>query len=420
MRPKIIRELFDNFAMPSEPEMVPAKLSPWVLFLVHTYIRIDLFLHNRLHILPADLALLKNLPRNCGIILTSNHADETDFKLCLELSRLINRKFFYFTNKEAFQEMKGFGGWILQRIGCFSVERGGDKTTLEESKNYAIDIVKASRDILIFFPEGEIYYLNDQVQPFKSGVIDIGLRAITQMRESQPDWTTYMVPMGIKYLYSKPIDNILAKRIEKLEKRLTKKVQTFEMQRRLVLIMAELLHRQEIVHNLESGSKQLKELTQRVQEVRQALITEIEEKYPNALSLPKTSTPQEKSWNISAYLKELPKEIFSKESFNQMKKDLETLGDVVTMASWQPEYVQSNPSQERLAETVLKLERELFRIKRPHQLAHRKAFLRVGQPINLGLSLEAYQQNPHPTRHELAEYLRKVTQGLIDSVAKAD
>ena len=54
------------------------------------------------------------------------------------------------------------------------------------------------------------------------------------------------------------------------------------------------------------------------------------------------------------------------------------------MGSWQPQYVDLDPSQERLAEMVLKLEREVYGIKRPRQLARRDVFLRIGEPIDLG------------------------------------
>jgi cytochrome c peroxidase len=53
------------------------------------------------------------------------------------------------------------------------------------------------------------------------------------------------------------------------------------------------------------------------------------------------------------------------------------------MGSWQPEYTDVDPSQERLAEMVLKLEREVYRTKRPRQLAKRDLSLRVGEPIDV-------------------------------------
>src|SRR6185503_4616807 len=75
-------------------QFLPAKPWSWVVRLFQQYIGLDLWLNNRLQIEPADLAILKNLPRDAGVILTANHADETDFKICVELSRLSGRRFF--------------------------------------------------------------------------------------------------------------------------------------------------------------------------------------------------------------------------------------------------------------------------------------------------------------------------------------
>ena len=134
---------------------------------------------------------LASLPAGAGIIIASNHADEADLKVCLELARRCRRRFLFMANREAFDECFGVAGWWLRRLGCFSVERGGNN---DVAKRYAIDVVKRGREVLVIFPEGEIYYLNDLVQSFKSGVIDIGMQAVVEVRREQPDWTASRSP----------------------------------------------------------------------------------------------------------------------------------------------------------------------------------------------------------------------------------
>ena len=68
-----------------------------------------------------------------------------------------------------------------ERLGAFSVERGGQN---EVAKRFAIDVVQRGQEVLVIFPEGEIYYLNDLVQPFKSGAIEIGMQAVIEQRRS--------------------------------------------------------------------------------------------------------------------------------------------------------------------------------------------------------------------------------------------
>jgi len=99
--------------------------------------------------------------------------------------------------------------------------------------------------------------------------------------------------------------------------------------------------------------------------------------------------------------------------------DLGALKNVARMGSWQPRYVDLDPSQERLAETVLKLEREVYGINRPHQLAKRDVFVRIGEPIDLGRFVASYLQDAQAVRHGVAEQLRDVIQALINAILAA-
>src|SRR6476620_11100837 len=123
-------------AMSEPPTFRPARPRGWVIRAVQTFLRFDLSWRNRLHLDPADLEVLRRLPPGMGLILTSNHADEKDFEVCLDLSRRCGRRFLFMMNREAFREGFGIAGWWLQRLGAFSVERGGRN---EAAKRYAID-----------------------------------------------------------------------------------------------------------------------------------------------------------------------------------------------------------------------------------------------------------------------------------------
>jgi hypothetical protein len=99
--------------------------------------------------------------------------------------------------------------------------------------------------------------------------------------------------------------------------------------------------------------------------------------------------------------------------------DLGVLKLVARMAGWQPRYVYLDPSQERLAETVLKLEREVYGINRPHQLARRDVFLRIGEPIDLGRFVAPYLRHAQAVRQGVAEQLCDVIQALINAIPAA-
>ena len=395
------------------PTFRPAKPVGWVIGGAQILNRLDLAWRNRLRLEQRDLEVLR-APARAGIILASNHADETDMKACLELLRRCGRRFLYMMNREAFDEGFGIAGWWLQRLGSFSVERGGHN---EVAKRYAIDVVKRGREVLVVFPEGEIYYLNDLVQPFKSGVVDIGMQAVVEMRREQPDWTAYLVPMAIKYRYRQPIRPVLERKTRLMEQRLFRHTPADSLPRRLALIVTELLHRREMIHHLAPDPDRRAELTERVQEARRAVLSQIEEGYAGATANSQAQT-MDRTWRLSSYLRNLLRQgrQYSDERRAAFRVDLAALKHVAQMGSWQPKYVDLDPSQERLAEMVLKLEREVYGIKRPRQLANRDVFLKIGEPIDLGRFVPSYLEDAQAVRHGVAEQLRDVIQALINDI----
>jgi hypothetical protein len=100
-----------------------------------------------------------------------------------------------------------------------------------------------------------------------------------------------------------------------------------------------------------------------------------------------------------------------------MRSDLAELKRVVQMGRWQPKYLDIDPSEERLAETVLKREREVSRINRPHQMANRGVFVRTGEPLELGPLVAAYLRDGQAVRHRIAEQLHDSIQALINTIA---
>jgi 1-acyl-sn-glycerol-3-phosphate acyltransferase len=400
--------------MSESPSFRPAKPRGWVIGAVQTFLRFDLARRNRLHLEPRDLDVLRALPQGAGIILAANHADETDFKACLELSRRWGRRFLFMMNREAFGEGFGIAGWWLQRLGAFSVERGGRN---EEAKRYAIEAVERGREVLVIFPEGEIYYLNDLVQPFKSGAVNIGMQAVVEARQSRPDWTAYVIPLALKYRYRQPIAPILVRRTRLMEQRLRRRRSGLSLQRRLAEILAEVLHRQELAHHLTPDSDRLTELSERVQEVRKAILAQVAERYAGATVNSRAQT-MDRTWQLSSYLRDLltRKGRSGDPGRAQVRTDLAALKRVGQMGSWQPQYTDVDPSQERLAETVLKLEREVYRTRRPHQLAKRDVFLRIGEPIDLSRFIAAYLRDAQAVNRGVAEQLRDVIQVLINDI----
>src|SRR5690606_30634764 len=122
-----------------------------------------------------------------------------------------------------------------------------------------------------------------------------------------------------------------------------------------------------------------------------AILAQAEARYAGATGRPLAQT-MDRAWRLGSYLRDLlarggPPGGGDRE---QARADLASSESVARMGGWQPGYTEADPSPERLGETVLKLEREIYRIKRPRQLAPRDLYLRIGEPIDLSRHLPDY------------------------------
>ena len=393
----------------------PAQHSAWILLAAQLGNALDLLRHDRLRLHRRDLAILKTLPRGAGLILAANHADEMDIRICMELARRARRRFTYMVNAEAFEEGRGLAGWWLQRLGCFSVERGGGDL---RAKQYALETVKAGREVLVTFPEGEIYYLNDLVQVFKTGVVHTGLQAIIEARRTHPRWTAYLLPVAIKYSYRWPIEAVLSRRIAKMKKRLFRRRSYLTAQEQLARIMAQRLRRQSeaLLGRAQRMAGDVAKLADQVRDMRAAIVSRMEARYRQAPPDPRARLMDRANKMIFFLREQLRrKRLFSPETQLQLQEDLADVKRTIQMAGWQPRYMSLDPSEERLAETVMKLERDVFGRKRPRPLGQCDVFLRIGPPLDLAPYVEAYQADPSAVSHQLAESLRDTIQSLIAS-----
>ena len=105
----------------------------------------------------------------------------------------------------------------------------------------------------------------------------------------------------------------------------------------------------------------------------------------------------DRTWRFSSYLRNLLRQGGNTATnvASAFRLDLAALELVAQMGSWQPNYVDLDPSQERLAEMVLKLEREVYGIKRPASSPIATSSSSIGEPIDLGQFIPAYLDDPH-------------------------
>lgn len=392
-------------------KFLPAKPSAWLIRAVQEVVRAELSLKNRVHLAPADLDRLRKIPGGAGIALTSNHADETDPRVCIELSRRSGKRFISMCNREAFDENFGLAGWALQRLGHFSVERGAHDA---RAKDFAIDVLKQGRDVLVIFPEGEIFYLNEVVQPFHTGAIDLSMQALVAGRQLDPGFNSYIVPVALKYHYDSSIESVLGKRIGQLEAHLSLRQGSASLPERLHTIQKTLIAQEEKAHGL-GNEVSAEDLQDEIISARRSILSKVQQKY-NEPAEPDRRRTIDQAWELGAELRERLAEQTDANQKSAIEKDIATLQEVAQLTSWNPHYYENTTSFDRMAEVVYKLERELYRVKRPRQMATRDVFVKIAEPIELGEFLADYQSDAHAVRSHLTENLQAKIQSLLDEM----
>ncbi|MBP7862738.1 1-acyl-sn-glycerol-3-phosphate acyltransferase [bacterium] len=384
---------------------IPARPSDFVIKAAQAVIRAQLAMTNKVIIDEEDLNRLRALPKDAGLVLVSNHADEMDPRVCLDLARRCGKRFMIMCNREAFNENFGLAGKALQSLGYFSVNRGAHDIT---AKDYAVDLVKAGKDVLVMFPEGEIFYLNEVIQRFHAGAISIAMDAVVAQRKANPNWSAYLIPMAIKYHYPESIEDILSRRMTRMETRLSLPKMDGTLIERLHRIQQTLLHREQKTYGINLDLTTESDLGQEITQTQEALLQMIEEKHQKKLLSQKNLIDQ--SWQLGAELREM--------NFPQKMKELDDLKLIEHMVSWRPGYYGTGNSQDRIAEALLKQERDLYKIKRPQQLANRNVYVKIAEPTNLGTFADQYQTDAHGLLSNVTSTLHDQIQSMIDELVR--
>ena len=144
---------------------------------------------------------------NARVVYVCNHPTMEDGITLFMLSARLGQLFHYVVAYEAF---KGWLGWFIQRLGCYSIRRGlGDRTSISKS----LTILKQPRCRLVIFPEGGCSYQNDTIMPFRSGAIQLPMSVLAQLAKKADSPETipnvYVVPLVLKYRYRQSMEQVI-------------------------------------------------------------------------------------------------------------------------------------------------------------------------------------------------------------------
>jgi len=168
-----------------------------------------------------------SIPINSTIILAPTHRSRWDgLVLTMAMGRRITKKDCRFMVTKS--EMRGFQGWFLKRLGCFSINQLSPSLSV---LRYAIDLIEKGEQLVIF-PEGKINKYGKRL------VLKEGLYRLARLATKKTE-SIFIVPIGIAYSkvspqfgsqfclsLGKPIfmNNCLASNISEFNKLLSEKM----------------------------------------------------------------------------------------------------------------------------------------------------------------------------------------------------
>ena len=364
---------------------------------------------------------LRNLPP--GAMITPNHSDYADALVVTELMRRADRFATFMATRETFDANHGVNGLVMQWMGGFSVNRGGENAKCQQ---FAKDVIKQRQYDLLVFPEGEVYLLNDLVMPFKPGVAMLALEVASENRkEERSDHPVIIVPVAIKYHYLEDVMPALDRVASGLEMTLFGERRSGRLYDRIYAIGVELLTRRE--HEWGLRSDPAWDVYERLHHVQAFLLESLERRY---LGRVRDDFPFDRARRLILHVLEELEALRAQPDLSaaeqtartaDLQRDLLRAQAAARSVSFADDYLISRPTPERMAETLTKLEREIRGRDVVLPKVKRSAMISISTPVDVRSYLAGYEARG--TRKEtilgLTKDLQTSIQTLIDAASAA-
>ncbi len=306
-----------------------------------------------------------------GVLIVSNHSAHYDSEAIYYAMDTIQSPLHIMTAWQVFQLCKPWEVWFMNRTGCFSIDReGNDRQALKE----AIQILQTQTHPLLIFPEGDVYHTNDRVNEFREGAA-----AIAQAAAKKSDRDIFIVPCAAKFRYLSDPTPSLNRVLEKLEQRLTLRPRSNQsFVERIYRLGEAVLSLKELEY---LGTTVNGEVNDRIVGLAEHILTELETEHQ--VKVTDNLTPVRVK-NLRQAIIEKTNQPSTQNSPEKLKRLFQQMDDlflVTQLYSYRPNYIQENPTRERVAETIDKLEEDILRADLPTVHGSRRVDIFFGDPI---------------------------------------
>jgi 1-acyl-sn-glycerol-3-phosphate acyltransferase len=306
-----------------------------------------------------------------GILLTPNHCRPCDPMVLAHLGFAVGAPIHIMASWHLFMESR-VQRWLLQHVGVFSVYREGMD---REALKCAIGILVKAKRPLVLFPEGVISRSNDHLNHLMDGTTFIARNAAKQ-RAEQSLGKVVLHPVAIRYFFLGNLERTLEPVLGDIERRLSWRPQSgTPMQERIVKVGEALLTLKELEYQ---EKPQEGSIAARVARLIDVILVPLEQEWLKG----------KRDADILGRVKALraailPDMVAEKVDEPERRRRWQELADIYLaqqLANYPPDYF-SEPTPERLLETVERFEEDLTDTVRVHGPIH--AVIEVGEAIEV-------------------------------------
>ncbi|MEM9236625.1 MAG: lysophospholipid acyltransferase family protein [Verrucomicrobiota bacterium] len=312
-----------------------------------------------------------------AVMLAPNHADHADPHVMLELGARHSLPLHFMAAREVF-EVSDRASWALQSMGVFSVDRDGpDLSAIKTAMGLLADGTP-----LVIYPEGEIYHHHERLDPLHEGVASILLKAAGRLEEGRRAW---LVPVGIRFRHDSSVEASFSERLSTLEDRIGWTPRpSMSVDERIMRLGKGILALKETEFLGEAGQGEIQE---RLTRLCEQLLAESEGR--NGSDSRATTAPERvrsQRYRIRRRLLDT-KEPPGESERVELLDDLDRVFTALQAHSYIGDYLLADPTLDRQAETVMKLEEDLFDF--PNYPSPRVATVVASEPIDVSKLVES-------------------------------
>ncbi len=269
--------------------------------------------------------------------------------------------------------------FILRRAGAFSIYREGiDRTAV----NTAVEILENAQRPLVIFPEGIVSRTNDKLNDLLEGTALIARLAAKKRAKLQPAKKVVVHPVAIRYRLQGKIEPAIAGVLDEIETRLTwRKNERLPLVERIYKTGSALLTLKELEY---LGQARDGDIGPRLDNLMDAILVPLETEWFGKKQ--DGSVPTRVKRLRTAILPEMTGDQIDETERQRRWTQLADLYLAQQLSLFPPDYVRSNPTPERLLETVERFEEDLTDRVRVHGELH--CTITVGEAIEVSPSRE--------------------------------